>query len=335
MKTIRLRVTLRDVEPRVLRILDVPADSTLGELHDLLQIGLGWLSLQPYQFISPALAPDLPGLGEHFTYHYDPEDRWRHDVTVLGPGGDAAGCVYGEGVCPPESSGGPAGYAKQTRNPFAAPDFDQDRTDLRVRQMAGRVPETVRRLIELTLPGVELTGSGALPEPVVHSMHALRPDWNAGAPATDEAGLPALLVLHGVLRSTGILWHGQGTVRAVAAAHDERFVVRRLRAWFEPGTFGAFVAGIAVGGLAAHGPLAEEALVHLVLGETSPRNPATADDVRQTLHQLGPVLSGLDLVRPTPAGWLPGPSARTLIPKATALAVRPCGAPGQLLTSQG
>jgi hypothetical protein len=35
--TARLRVVLRDVEPAVARVIDVPASATLPELHELLQ----------------------------------------------------------------------------------------------------------------------------------------------------------------------------------------------------------------------------------------------------------------------------------------------------------
>lgn len=42
MRTTRLRVTLREVEPVVMRMIDVPQDSTLTELHDLLQVAVGF-----------------------------------------------------------------------------------------------------------------------------------------------------------------------------------------------------------------------------------------------------------------------------------------------------
>jgi hypothetical protein len=36
-RTTRLRITLRDVHPPVQRVIDVPAATTLPELHDLLR----------------------------------------------------------------------------------------------------------------------------------------------------------------------------------------------------------------------------------------------------------------------------------------------------------
>jgi hypothetical protein len=44
MRTTRLRVRLLDVEPPGLRVIDVPSQVMLPELHDLLQAGLGWTS---------------------------------------------------------------------------------------------------------------------------------------------------------------------------------------------------------------------------------------------------------------------------------------------------
>ncbi|GLY18742.1 hypothetical protein Kisp01_57560 [Kineosporia sp. NBRC 101677] len=325
MKTTRLKVTLRDVEPRVLRVLDVPSDSTLGELHDLLQIGLGWLGLERGRFVRGP-ATYLPGNpeatladlvdradradgGGHFGYFYDPRARWEHDVVVLGPGGEQAGCVYGEGPCPPESTEGPRDYANRRRTLgedmlelFWAPhgpEFDQALTDLRVRQMAGLVPESVRHLMRLT-------EGGGLAEPVVEAMHELRPRWPRAA-----GGSP-VTVLHGILRSTGLLG---------PAGRDQLLVVRRLRSWFAPGTFTASVAGLGVGALAARGALDEETLVGIVFSETDRRKPVAPEDVRHTLVHLLPALTGLDLAERTAQGWFPGPSARSLLPQATALSV--------------
>ena len=137
MRTTRLRVRLREVEPTVLRVLDVPAASTLPELHLLLQAALGWQNTHLHEFVTDThrygvedddwldvgaggLDPLrrqsetgvlLRDLGLRFAYHYDLGDGWEHDVEVLGPGDDQPGCRYGEGGCPPEDSGGPGGYS--------------------------------------------------------------------------------------------------------------------------------------------------------------------------------------------------------------------------------
>jgi hypothetical protein len=52
---------MRDVDPAVVRVIDVPADATLGELHGLLQAGLGWTDSHLHQFTADGVrygAPD-------------------------------------------------------------------------------------------------------------------------------------------------------------------------------------------------------------------------------------------------------------------------------------
>jgi len=48
--------------------------------------------------------------------------------------------------------------------------------------------------------------------------------------------------------------------------------------------------------------------------------PLTQVDVRLSISRLGPVLRGLDLVGSDWHTWSAGPSARWLLPRATALA---------------
>ena len=103
MKTTRLQVTMRTVEPAVTRVIDVPTVTTLPELHQLLQAALGWTDSHLHQFFTadacygipdPDAWPqdqrdeaeaELADLGTAFTYVYDFGDNWIHDVEVLGP----------------------------------------------------------------------------------------------------------------------------------------------------------------------------------------------------------------------------------------------------------
>ena len=83
MHTVRLRVTLREVTPAVLRVLDVPASCTLTELHDLLQIAIGWTDSHLHQFVVPAdvsadVGDVLVGLP-----HADDVERVLIDRTVV------------------------------------------------------------------------------------------------------------------------------------------------------------------------------------------------------------------------------------------------------------
>src|ERR1700735_2731096 len=46
----RLRVEIDDVAPRVVRVIDVPADIRLDDLHFVLQIAIGWQNGHPFEF---------------------------------------------------------------------------------------------------------------------------------------------------------------------------------------------------------------------------------------------------------------------------------------------
>ncbi len=112
----------------MVRVLDVPAGVLLPELHDLLQVALGWTDSHLHQFMADGICYGLPGieapederdesavplraLPARFGYLYDFGDGWEHEVAVVGSGGEGPGVVAGEGMCPPEDVGGPPGYA--------------------------------------------------------------------------------------------------------------------------------------------------------------------------------------------------------------------------------
>lgn len=283
-----MRVALREVEPAVVRVLDVPAAVQLQEFHDLLQAGLGWTDSHLHQFVTDdalygmadidppederdEIGVPLRDLPARFTYLYDFGDSWDHEIEVLGAGGDRPGCVYGEGACPPEDCGGPGGYA-ELREALADPshedhaqlrawagdwtdDFDPAAADLLVRQIAGAVPESVRLLLDLAADGVKLTPGGRLPRWLVRQVQSQRPAWHLlDRPASIEDDLPSLAALHDVLRDVGLLRLRKGVVTPIRAASDEVQVIRRLRSWFAPAS--GFTAMLAVAAVAAVAALA-------------------------------------------------------------------------------
>ncbi len=284
-------------------------------------------------------------LGARFVYLYDFGDGWTHDITVLGPGGPQPGCVYGEHACPPEDSGGPTGHTElraaladpthpeHTRiRTWAGPGydpaaFDQPGTDTLIRHTAGRVPESVARLLELTTGGLRLTAAGRLPRAVVRSMQQHRPDWAyTPRPARREDDLPPLAALHDLLRHVGLLRLRYGVLAPTRAAADPTHTIRRLRSWFGPDDgFTAVLAGTVVAVLAHHGPTALAVLArraHPLLDrwahpDGTPLSPA---DVRLEISRLAALAQGLDLLRIHDSLWAPGPAAHTLLPRATALA---------------
>lgn len=354
-----------EVRPTVVRVVDVPATSTLPELHDLLQAALGWTDSHLHEFLTddaryavpddewdlgdlgPALrdetATRLRELPARFRYRYDFGDGWEHDVEVLGPGAEQPGCRYGEGNCPPEDCGGPGGYAEllaalaDPAHPEHAgvrawvgelADFDQSAADRLVAQTAGAVPDSVRLVLDLAAGGVRLTPGGRLPRSFVRQVQQVRPEWAWDErPASREEDLIPLLALHDVLRGVGLLRLSKGTVRPIKSAADDREVVRRLRSWFEPDGFSEILAGLTVATVAGAGECDGDELASRVapmLGHTwsIEGRPVTEQDVRRQISGLHSVLLGLDLITYEGRRYRPGPSARTLLPRATALAHR-------------
>lgn len=135
MEIYRIKVTLRSVKPPIWRRLLVPADMTLEQLHQVLQIAMGWdnyhlheFSIGPERFGVPdpedrdtinekkvRLAGVLGGVGAKALYSYDFGDGWEHTIAVEKvmapePGQAYPVCVAGKRRCPPEDCGGASGY---------------------------------------------------------------------------------------------------------------------------------------------------------------------------------------------------------------------------------
>jgi hypothetical protein len=100
--------------------------------------------------------------------------------------------------------------------------------------------------------------------------------------------------------------------------------VRRLRSWFPSEEFTSLLASDVVAMLAAAGPLTGEELagrLHpLCDGWSRNGRPLTVQDVRMSISGLASVLQGLDQVQVDWPVWSAGPSALTLLSRATALA---------------
>jgi hypothetical protein len=352
---------MSEVEPVVVRVLDVPAAVLLPELHDLLQVALGWTDSHLHQFVADGICygmPDIDGpdderdetgvplraLPPRFSYLYDFGDGWEHEVELLGPGGEVPGCVSGEGACPPEDVGGPHGYA-HFRSVLANPrhpeheqmrtwagdwtnGFNLATTDLLVRQTAGVVPAPVRLVLALAAGGVRLTRGGRLPRAFVRQVQQSYPIWHLlDRPAAMEDDLPPLACLHDMLRKVGLLRLRNGVLHPTRVAQDDLEVIRRLRSWFGPDNgFISILAGDSLACLVADGPCRPERLaarVFSLLGDrwaTGDGQPLTERRVVSELYGLEAVLIGLDLIEAAKGTWSEGPSGRSLLPRATALA---------------
>ena len=133
----QLKVVLRDCSPLIWRRLLVISDTSLGQLHIILQLAMGWEDWHLHRFriygkeygiyreggmvfddnpFQVKLADFKLRAGECFAYEYDMGDFWPHDLRLeqvlpLDPRQTYPVCIAGAGDCPPEDCGGPPGYA--------------------------------------------------------------------------------------------------------------------------------------------------------------------------------------------------------------------------------
>lgn len=132
----RIKVVLEGIDPCIWRRFCVPTDISLGELHQLLQIVMGWNNchLHEFRFQEQRIGPldfdevyeelideeevFLENLftkaGIQLTYVYDMGDDWVHTLTYEGPlqpGDTPLTALEGARACPPEDCGGMWGYA--------------------------------------------------------------------------------------------------------------------------------------------------------------------------------------------------------------------------------
>ena len=130
-----LRVELKEIEPPIWRVLQVPSRTSLLKFHRILQRAMGWTNSHLHLFDvdgklygEPSTEWDLEildsrkmTLGKIFTegrtaflYEYDLGDSWRHNITLMGTvEGEAEeklACTAGARACPPEDCGGIMGY---------------------------------------------------------------------------------------------------------------------------------------------------------------------------------------------------------------------------------
>jgi len=143
-----LRIKLDDVEPVVVRRLEVPLTIRLDRLHLVLQAAMGWTNSHLYEIRARDVGwgmPD-PDFGDgpldaskvrlidvledvgvrSLKYLYDFGDRWEHSVRIERVTDAVAGVIYPRlveavGRCPPEDVGGPWAY-REFLDAIADPD---------------------------------------------------------------------------------------------------------------------------------------------------------------------------------------------------------------------
>jgi hypothetical protein len=135
----RLKITLDDVKPAVLRRVEVPLSIRLDRLHLTIQAAMGWTNSHLYEILAGDAGsgwgiPDPDGGNEprdarkarlvdaledtkKLRYLYDFGDGWEHTIMVERLIDPEPGVLYprlidATGRCPPEDIGGPWGYAE-------------------------------------------------------------------------------------------------------------------------------------------------------------------------------------------------------------------------------
>lgn len=136
-----IKVSIRHVKPPIWRRIEVEEETYLDELHDIIQIAMGWDDKHLHMFrtrdanysipyvdsddvdsddddlderdvtIGDLIADDV----RKFVYEYDFGDEWEHEIVIekvedASPGARLPRCVKGKRACPVEDSGGPYGY---------------------------------------------------------------------------------------------------------------------------------------------------------------------------------------------------------------------------------
>lgn len=158
----QIKITLNDTKPPVWRRLIVPSTIALNELHNVIQIAMGWGNYHLYcfekgnlrygeeldEFFDSSLKDStnisltmlLRKEKDKCLYVYDFGDYWEHTIlleAVIPAEGDSSPiplCVKGKGTCPVEDSGGIWGYTEMLEE--ACTPTNPDRAEIHQHLMA-------------------------------------------------------------------------------------------------------------------------------------------------------------------------------------------------------
>jgi hypothetical protein len=133
----QIKVTLRGSKPPIWRRIQVTSDTSLIQLHRIVQCVMGWEDYHMHQFIvggvmygNADMMEDFDMVDEKtvtlakivrrekfkFIYEYDFGDGWEHELLVekilpVEEGKVYPVCLTGKRACPPEDCGGIWGYS--------------------------------------------------------------------------------------------------------------------------------------------------------------------------------------------------------------------------------
>ncbi|MFW2853392.1 plasmid pRiA4b ORF-3 family protein [Sphingomonas sp. TX0543] len=133
-----VRIELKDSDPPIWRVVEVPTSITLKVLHDIVQAAMGWLDYHLWELVIDGQTYGLPMDDDWGTaprkiaartrlrdvlapgttridYTYDFGDNWEHSLIVSDARSGDPGTVYPRFIedaraCPPEDCGGIPGF---------------------------------------------------------------------------------------------------------------------------------------------------------------------------------------------------------------------------------
>jgi hypothetical protein len=168
LQTYQLKITLNGAKPPIWRRVKVSGATDLFDLHDIIQIAMGWTDSHLHQFVAGekryGAADDEYDTGmidedgvridallkkekQSIDYEYDFGDGWGHKIvlekiTPATPDDVLPICIGGSRACPPEDVGGVWGYEEflkaysdkdhpehEDRLEWAGEDFDPEHFD--------------------------------------------------------------------------------------------------------------------------------------------------------------------------------------------------------------
>jgi hypothetical protein len=135
----KLHIWIRQISPMIWRRMLVRSNSSIAQLHDIIQIAFGWSDSHLHRFrihgrdygISrpggPGFVQDARQVlladfqfrrNERFLYEYDFGDSWQHEVRIEAalpeePRRSYPVCVGGQPRAPPEECGGPWAFLQR------------------------------------------------------------------------------------------------------------------------------------------------------------------------------------------------------------------------------
>jgi hypothetical protein len=137
-KAIQFKVTLKYIRPPIWRRVVLPDNFTLGRLHEVIQVAMGWSDSHLHLFRiggvcytsqwesemgdmdmenedAVFLSRVVTRAKQKFVYEYDFGDSWEHEVVAekllpIDPEAKYPVCLAGARACPPEDCGGVPGY---------------------------------------------------------------------------------------------------------------------------------------------------------------------------------------------------------------------------------